>query len=327
MPSTPAMGALGHSAPESCSNRRLGRLSHCAARVVGQPPGVLTRMEADLTPNVSQEGAQLGEKSLPGICVRPWSPRQSPPNFCARGSRASTLRAMRSLHTVWIGMLIVGLGACGSSLDPAAQPEYTLVLLKTGAMSGQLSKEANTAAFQGHFANMSRLAQARQLLVAGPFGEKRSDPALRGIFVLDTADPLEAKSWAETDPTTQAGIFQLEYHRLRTGAPLRDALERALAKEAKAKAEGIPTKPGDGARPYVVMVADEAEAAHRTLTPLLGSGVFLLAEVDGRRTLALLDAQNVAEAESRFGPILSKMGPPRLYDWFAPDELAKLPGQ
>ena len=84
------------------------------------------------------------------------------------------------------------LAACRSPSPPPADQApaehgYTLVLLKTGPMSGQLPKEENDKLFAGHFSNMERMARAGQLVVAGPFGEKRHDPSLRGLFVLDTA--------------------------------------------------------------------------------------------------------------------------------------------
>src|SRR5688572_11146031 len=77
--------------------------------------------------------------------------------------------------------------------------DYTLVLIRTGPRSGQLTAEENQRAFQGHFDNMQRMAEAGQLVLAGPYGERRSAPDLRGIFVLGTKTRTEAEAWAGTD--------------------------------------------------------------------------------------------------------------------------------
>jgi len=214
---------------------------------------------------------------------------------------------------------------CGSGEPVSGTREYTLVLLKSGPKSGQLSDEENQRAFAGHFANMERLARERKLLVAGPFGETRHDAALRGLFVLDSSTPDEARAWAQTDPTSMAGVFSLEYHALRTDAALGAALESELARSDAAKAEGRVLKPGDGARGYVLLSAEHGDLARRELEPLgSGGGVFLLATLDDTRCLALLDASNVAEAQQRFGAALQRIGSHALDDWFASDQLARL---
>ena len=206
----------------------------------------------------------------------------------------------------------------------APPPGCTLVFLETGPKSGQLSKDENDRAFVGHFSNMQRMAAAGQLLVAGPFGEQRHDPALRGLFVLATADRDEARRWAETDPTTQAGIFTLEFHDLATTAPLAAARERDLDRIAQARAAGRTPEPGAGARPYVLLTAEHGDVAERELGGLMTAegGVFLLGRLDGSRALALLDSANIEEARVRFAPQLENVGAHTLDEWFASGELA-----
>lgn len=226
-----------------------------------------------------------------------------------------------------------GLAACATTRTHAvenapapARPGYTLVLIKTGPRSGQLSKEENARAFAGHFANMERLANARQLLVAGPYGERRHDPDLRGLFVLASARRDEARAWAETDPTTQAGVFVLEYHELETPAPLAAALERDLAWRAQQVSGGKTPEPGEGARPYVLLTAEHGDLAERELGALQtnAGGVLLLARLDGTRAFALLDATDSAGARERFGPQLEHLGAHELDEWFASEQLAHL---
>lgn len=225
-------------------------------------------------------------------------------------------------------VLALTLAALACQATPAAGPRsaYTLVQIRTGPQSGKLSAEANAEAFAGHFANMERLAKARQLVVAGPYGERRHAPDLRGIFVLASADRAEAEAWAGTDPTTRAGVFVLEYHDLVTRAPLQAALERDLAWRAEQEAAGRTPEPGEGARPYVLLTAEEGERAERELAPLLTpeGGVFLLGRLDGTRAFAILDAADAPEARERFGPWLEQLGPFALDEWFASRQLARL---
>ncbi len=222
--------------------------------------------------------------------------------------------------------LFFGLGACRATPSAPSEHGYTLVLIQTGPQSGKLSQEENERAFAGHFANMERMAEARQLVVAGPYGEERHDPNLRGIFVLDTAERAEAETLAGTDPTTRAGVFQLELHDLATNAPLLRALEDDLAWRTRQKAEGRTPQPGEGARPYVLLTAEHGDLARRELEPLLTSagGVFLLARLDGTRSWAILDAQDIEDACERFGPQLENLGAYVLDEWFASSQLARL---
>ncbi|MGQ0553806.1 MAG: YciI family protein [Planctomycetota bacterium] len=236
------------------------------------------------------------------------------------------------------------LGACAASSGsgraeaaPAPTPraesearDLTLVFLKTGPKSGQLSPEENGRAFSGHFANMMRLAEERHLLLAGPFGEPRHDPALRGLFILDTADRQAAMALAETDPTAQLGIFQLEYHTLRTAAPLRALLEREMELEAEARRAKRTRSPGEGGRGYVLLHAADGERAMQALAPLVAEEgragpVLLLGRFDHSKVFAILDATDVESARRALGAAAEQAGPLILDAWFASGQLAHLP--
>ena len=232
---------------------------------------------------------------------------------------------LKSVQAVALGTILAGGVGCASAATEPEGRAFTLVYIRTGPMSGRLGEEENRRAFAGHFANMGRLAEERKLVVAGPFGKGRHDAALRGLFVLDTGDRAEAEAWASTDPTTLAGVFILEFHDFATDAPLVAALERGLERERQAKAEGRTPNPGDGARPYVLLIAEHRDATWRELAPLAdGGGVLLLARLDGERAFALLDAKDGADAEQRFGAVLDRIGPHTLDDWFASDQLARM---
>ena len=236
---------------------------------------------------------------------------------------------MRSLLPVVLLAPIVLLAACAApgGGDPApGERALTLVFLKTGPQSGKLSGDENQRVFAGHFANMQRMAEEGQLLVAGPYGPVRHDAALRGLFVLDTGDRSRAEDWASTDPPTQAGVFVLEYHALATAAPLAACRERELAKVAAAKAEGRTPAPGEGGRSYVLLTAEDGGRARGALAPLVADGrVLLLGRLDGTRAFALLDATDVDTARQKLGDAGPALGDYVLDSWFGGGELASLP--
>ncbi|MCE9618958.1 MAG: YciI family protein [Planctomycetes bacterium] len=207
---------------------------------------------------------------------------------------------------------------------PQSRP-YTLVLIKTGPMSGKLSKEENDKAFEGHFANMARLAEEHKLVLAGPYGKARHEPDLRGLFVINSGQRSEAVAWASTDPTVKAGVFVLDFHDFSTDAPLPALLERNLELKRKDAAEGRTRKPGEDARGYVILIAENQDLARRELAPMEKDGsVLLLARLDGSRVFAILDAKDIADAQARYSAALGRVGEHTLDDWFATNQLAHL---
>ena len=62
---------------------------------------------------------------------------------------------------------------------------------------------------KAHMANITRLAELKKLVVAGPFGD---DGPLRGIFVFRVASLEAAKELAETDPSVKAGRLAISMH-------------------------------------------------------------------------------------------------------------------
>ena len=63
--------------------------------------------------------------------------------------------------------------------------------------------------FQGHFANINRLAETGQLALAGPFDGAEG---WRGLFVLAVSDLDAAKALVATDPVIASGEMVAEYH-------------------------------------------------------------------------------------------------------------------
>lgn len=218
--------------------------------------------------------------------------------------------------------LLAFLPACRFGSTAPEVQGYTLVYLKTGSKT-ELSKEESERIFAGHFANMTRLAKERKLLLAGPFGQPRHDTALRGLFVLDTADETQARAWAETDPGFQAQVFTLEYHALRTNAALHALLEQELARMAAEEASGQHPAPGANARPYVLLTATNGE---ETLRELAGQTFTLLrGRLDGGLGWAVIDAPDPNAALELIGASRERMGTVLFDAWFATKGLERLP--
>lgn len=100
--------------------------------------------------------------------------------------------------------------------DERGMRSYVLVVLKTGPTrvpDGDRRKQM----FEGHFANMQRLADEGKLVFAGPLD---GVDGWRGIFVFATEDIATAKTLVATDPVIENGEMVAEYHVLYGSAAL-----------------------------------------------------------------------------------------------------------
>ena len=93
--------------------------------------------------------------------------------------------------------------------DAHGMRHYVLVILKTGPSPVPKGK-ARDAMFEGHFANITRLAKAGKLALAGPFGENTE--GWRGLFVMAVETVDEARALTQTDPVIRNGEMVAEYH-------------------------------------------------------------------------------------------------------------------
>ena len=100
--------------------------------------------------------------------------------------------------------------------DERGMRQYVLVILKTGP-STMAAGEARTKMFEGHFANMGKLAGEKKLVLAGPLDGKEGR---RGIFVFNTPEIETAKTWVATDPVIINGEMVAEYHKFYGSAAL-----------------------------------------------------------------------------------------------------------
>jgi uncharacterized protein YciI len=92
--------------------------------------------------------------------------------------------------------------------DQYGMRSYVLVILTTGPTRVPDGPE-RTEMFQGHFANMNRLAEAGKLVLAGPLDGAQGR---RGLFIMAVADIDEARALVATDPVIIKGEMAAEYH-------------------------------------------------------------------------------------------------------------------
>lgn len=92
--------------------------------------------------------------------------------------------------------------------DERGMKLFVMVTLVTGPNDDKVTDKAQRSKlFQGHFANMTRLANEGKLVLAGPFVEARPK---RGLWILDVTTLDEAEALIKTDPTVKAGVFDYE---------------------------------------------------------------------------------------------------------------------
>jgi uncharacterized protein YciI len=92
--------------------------------------------------------------------------------------------------------------------DDYGMKKYVMAFLKKGPNRNQDS--ATAAQLQAaHMANIGRMAEAGQLVVAGPFMDNGE---IRGIYIFNCESVEKAKELTETDPAIKAGRLAMELH-------------------------------------------------------------------------------------------------------------------
>lgn len=97
--------------------------------------------------------------------------------------------------------------AAALGADERGMKMYVFCILKTGSNT-TATKEERSNYFEGHMANISRLAVEGKLAVAGPF--EKNDRNYKGIFIFNVSTIEEANALVETDPAVKAKIFEAE---------------------------------------------------------------------------------------------------------------------
>jgi len=122
----------------------------------------------------------------------------------ALGATSSTRAEEPAAAPVFDAELAKKVGA-----DERGMRQYVMVILKTGP-TPVTDPEKRKAMFDGHFANIGRLAKEGKLAVAGPFG--KNEDGWRGLYIFAVPTIEEAKALTETDPVIVNGEMVAEYH-------------------------------------------------------------------------------------------------------------------
>lgn len=93
--------------------------------------------------------------------------------------------------------------------DDYGMKSYTLVILKTGG--GNIEDKARVdSLFRGHMDNIGRLAEAGELIVAGPLGKNSKD--YRGIYIFDDPDKSKVAELLQTDPAIKEDLLAYDIY-------------------------------------------------------------------------------------------------------------------
>jgi uncharacterized protein YciI len=93
--------------------------------------------------------------------------------------------------------------------DDYGMRSYVFCILKTGPKDAEITdKKQRAEIFAGHMANIQRLADEGQLVLAGPFGT--NNRAYRGLFIFAVQTVEEAQKLVETDPVIKSGMMIAE---------------------------------------------------------------------------------------------------------------------
>ena len=125
---------------------------------------------------------------------------------CFAAGAAAAQEKPKTVNPNYDAALAKKLGA-----DQRGMKNYVLVILKNGPNYEKVKGDERKAIFNGHFANIGRLAKEGSLLVAGPFDDAKGDWA--GLFVFNVDSIEAAQKLTETDPTIKSGVFIGEYHK------------------------------------------------------------------------------------------------------------------
>lgn len=89
--------------------------------------------------------------------------------------------------------------------DERGMKMYVLCILKTGPNDAKITGKERDDIFNGHFANINKLAGEGKLAVAGPF--EKNDKRWRGLYIFNVATIAEAEKLVVLDPGVKSGIF------------------------------------------------------------------------------------------------------------------------
>jgi len=92
--------------------------------------------------------------------------------------------------------------------DKSGMRSYVLAILKTGPKDAEITGDERKKMFEGHFANINRLATEGKLAIAGPFG--KNEKTFRGLYIFNVKTVEEAQALVNTDPVIKSGMMIAE---------------------------------------------------------------------------------------------------------------------
>lgn len=238
-------------------------------------------------------------------------------------------RTTHKLATIALAIAGMGTPAIARPVadEPAATPksqDYIFSYLVLDQPE-KLSQEEMKTAMDGHFSNMTAMAEAGDLLIAGPLAEPRIDQTYRGIFVFSTGDIKKGKALFNTDPGVKAGVFKPEMYTITCDEPLNDLLR--LEKEYEKRRLDDPEIPDAWVGRLFVLAIGPADAKFEHNDAVLIDAIMdrIEDDTDEPRQLLWLDATNVDEAKSRFKP--ADLDQWSFYGWYGSPCVAELKDQ
>lgn len=223
--------------------------------------------------------------------------------------------------------LLLSTSCRSSSGGSEATHDYVFVVLRRPETPPQKTEEEVREAMKGHMANIQRLADAGELVVAGPFGKENPRPERRGIFVFDGGDVSRAAELTATDPAVIAGVLTMEAHPLRSAFDLRRAVEVDRKFQAERKPGGAKEGEPYPMHEYVLAIVGGGDEAGRALDGLMGKGVVFTGELgDGHQGshLVFIDAQGIDGAQKVLEPVRGAIGGIDASPWWASEALLEL---
>lgn len=157
-------------------------------------------------------GPLLGDGDYRGIFIFKADARDKIDEMLQGDPLITSGRLVLELHPWWGPEKIGERYFANKKANPGAKDtmvEYQLAFLAAGPNRKPDSDPGTQKIQEGHMAHIRKMAEAGQLVAAGPFAD---DGALRGIYVFKLSSLEEARQVAAADPAVQAGRLTLDLH-------------------------------------------------------------------------------------------------------------------
>ena len=114
--------------------------------------------------------------------------------------------------------------------DDYGMKTYVIAFLKSGKQKAKDSAHS-AELMKAHLANINKMAEKGQLVIAGPFF---GGDSLRGVYIFDTNNIDSAKAWTATDPAIKYGTLKMELKKWYGSAALMkvNEIHKGIAKKS-----------------------------------------------------------------------------------------------